>query len=86
MATEHEQDTNREDEEERNRQLHVERTNHIELGLAFMLDQELDLVAIDGEAWTFKENKVGSPSYGEFPSPADALAALGKRNGDIYGL
>lgn len=82
MASEQEQ----REQEERDRQAHTERVGYIELGLAFMLDQELDLKNLDGETWSFEESTINSPAYGHFPSPADALAALGKASGDIYGL
>jgi len=76
------------EQEERDRQAHIERANHIELGLAFMLDQELSLSFLEAtEEYAFEGG--GTPfseSYGHFPSPADALVALAKRNGDFHGL
>lgn len=77
------------EQDERDRQAHTERVGHIELGLAFMLDKELDLTCIGtgtDATWSFMENVLSPTPYGEFPSPADALAALGKANGDFYGL
>jgi len=71
---------------ERDRQAHDERVRHLELGLAFMLDGELDLKNLDGETWSFEDPTPFSPAYGKFPSPADALVALGKIGGDFRGL
>lgn len=84
MASEREQ----REQEERDRQAQLERTRYIELGLAFMLDKNLTLSCLSGDEpeWSFEEDVLSPENYGEFPSPADALAALGKANGDYYGL
>jgi hypothetical protein len=77
------------EQNERDRQAQIERAGHIELGLAFMLDKNLSLTVLAGggdASWSFEEDVLSPESYGEFPSPADALVALGKANGDYYGL
>lgn len=84
MASEQEQ----RELDEQNRKAHTERVGYIELGLAFMLDKNLTLSCLGGDEpeWSFEEDVLSPENYGEFPSPADALAALGKANGDYYGL